>query len=200
MNTSKLVPFKCLEQQTLLCSEAIHDFSMSSSQSFSAARWKTSVHHQRGSDWCATSVRNNLASWTRKSKAIFTPSVSDMSTTLSAISLLLITSLKRSLGQRNIFTRVCHSVHGSKVSILGSSLCRWSLCRGSLSGRPPCRDSVKSGWCPSYWNAFLLLIHFSVHPSKTSQIGMECQCSLSVDADDQCKWALSDVFLLFYPS
>ena len=61
---------------------------------------------------------------------------------------LLITARKRSLGQGNVFTPVCHSVHKergslfqyeSQVTWLGRSFCpEDSLCpRGSLSGRPP---------------------------------------------------------------
>ena len=62
----------------------------------------------------------------------------------------VITACKRSLGQGNIFTPVCYSVH-----------------RGEYLGRYP-RDQVHppssacweiratSGWYASYWNAFLL--------------------------------------------
>ena len=109
---------------------------------------------------------------------------------------VIFTARKRSLGQGNVFTCVCHSVYwwggisvwchflsdclvpcsfgrvsvSGPMSLLGSlcpgegavclgvSLCRGSLSRGSLSGRPPNRDprTVKSGQYTSYWNAFLL--------------------------------------------
>ena len=49
-------------------------------------------------------------------------------------SLHIFTARKRSLGQGNIFTRVCHSVHrGGGVSVWCHFLLRESLSRGSLS-------------------------------------------------------------------
>ena len=72
---------------------------------------------------------------------------------------LFITARKRSYGQGNVFTPVCHSVQGISVPacitghMTGGSLSRWSLSKGvsgglspgvlcpggSLSGRPPVR-------------------------------------------------------------
>ena len=89
--------------------------------------------------------------------------------------MVVITARKRSLEQGNVFTRVCHSVHG--VSVQGGlcpggsrsrGLCTggWVSVQGGLSSRgslsrgegfcqeyPPCM--VKSGRYASYWNAFL---------------------------------------------
>ena len=55
------------------------------------------------------------------------------------------------LGQGNVFTSVCHSVHRR-----GLSLCPgWgvSVKEGLCQGEPP--RTVKSGRYASYWNAFL---------------------------------------------
>ena len=84
--------------------------------------------------------------------------------------MIIITARKRSLGQGNIFTPVCHSVHsggawsGGGSSGPGGCLVLW---RGLLPGvvpgpggclvetpRPP--DGYCCGRYASYWNAFLL--------------------------------------------
>ena len=94
---------------------------------------------------------------------------------------------KRSLGQGNVFTRVCHSVHRGEGALcmislpvwlpgpmfLPGGLCLWShVPSGRVSitdtpfdrdlpgQRPPC--TVRSGWYASYWNAFLLTV-ISLH-------------------------------------
>ena len=59
------------------------------------------------------------------------------------------TARKRSLGKGNVFTRMCHSVHGR--SLYGVTSCL-SLVPCPFQGRSP---SVKSGRYASYWNAFL---------------------------------------------
>ena len=51
----------------------------------------------------------------------------------------------------NVFTPVCHSVHGVGGSLSGRSLSRGGLCQGDP-------HTVKSGRYASYWNAFLLNI------------------------------------------
>ena len=57
---------------------------------------------------------------------------------------------KRSLGQGNMFTPVCHSVHGGVA---------WSR-RGVPGPGGPGGDTFPDGYCcgryASYWNAFLL--------------------------------------------
>ena len=78
----------------------------------------------------------------------------------------LITARKRSLGQGNVFTNVCHSVHGG-----------WG--RGCLPlgptgihppGHTPGRDGHWSRRCASYWNAFLFNIWFAFIDMFTSFI------------------------------
>ena len=90
----------------------------------------------------------------------------------------VITTRKRSLGQGNVFTHVCYSVHRGRGSLYDVTSClvawphvpsRGSLSRGDsaggvsvqgvLSGRPPRQRPPhmgKSGRYTSYWNAFLL--------------------------------------------
>ena len=76
-----------------------------------------------------------------------------------------IAARKRSLGQGNIFTRVCHSVQGSG-SVEGGGLC--------LGGRgvsvTVTYGTVKSGRYTTYWNAFLFEKEISDHTNKTSRI------------------------------
>ena len=92
---------------------------------------------------------------------------------------LLITARKRSLGQGNLFTPVCHSVHRGR----GSAQTPWmqtppgcrapELSRSPKLGRPPrCRPTRSwaeppdadpllrstSGRYASYWNAYLLYL------------------------------------------
>ena len=89
----------------------------------------------------------------------------------------IFTALKRSLGQGNVFTSVCHSVQGGGVTSQHASQIPWlvswgSTPRGSLhpgvrvylhgglpSGRPPHATGTRKG--DSYWNAFLLKSKFS---------------------------------------
>ena len=89
----------------------------------------------------------------------------------------VITARKRSLGQGNVFTHVCHSVQGGSLYDVSSCLDVWchvpsgvggslslvpcSFGGGSLSGRlldrdlPPLPRTIKSERYASYWNAFL---------------------------------------------
>ena len=73
----------------------------------------------------------------------------------------IFTARKRSLGQCNIFTSICHSVHGG-----GGLPHRDPLNRDAPGQRPPQTETiprtVKSGRYASYWNAFLLSL-FLVH-------------------------------------
>ena len=69
--------------------------------------------------------------------------------------LLIFNARKRSLGQGNVFTRVCHSAHGG-----GGGIC---ILRGSHPvgwADPPAHENYgirsASGWNASYWNAYLL--------------------------------------------
>ena len=71
-----------------------------------------------------------------------------------------ITACKRSLGQGNVFTHVCHPVHGGSLYDVTSCLTARSYVPsgGSLSRdisvrKPP--GIVNSGQYASYWNAFL---------------------------------------------
>ena len=86
----------------------------------------------------------------------------------------IITARKRSFGQGNIFTPLCHSVHGGGGRVPGPGGClvrggclvqggAWSggclvPWGGCLDGDPP--DSYWCGWCASYWNAFLFKYSF----------------------------------------
>ena len=73
---------------------------------------------------------------------------------------VLITARKRSLGQGNVFTCVCHSFHRGKGGLHSGGL---PLGRGSASrglSRPPL-ELWKAGSYASYWNAFL----FAMVPS-----------------------------------
>ena len=79
------------------------------------------------------------------------------------------TARKRSLGKGNVFTCMCHSVHGRSLFDVTSclslvpfpfqgDLCPGGLCPGeSLSGGLPRQraPTVKSRRYASYWNAFL---------------------------------------------
>ena len=84
----------------------------------------------------------------------------------------VITARKRSLGQGNVFTRMCHSVHRGRRSALGGSTFRAPASRGvCLQGvwiQGSWADPLRymryygirstSGRYASYWNAFLFLI------------------------------------------
>ena len=92
------------------------------------------------------------------------------------ISHKLITARKRSLGQGNIFTPVCHSVQSGGV-LRGGCLVPGGLpAPGGAWWRPP-------GYCcgrhASYWNAFLLKIGLfgskSVNSLKTNTTCIPCE-------------------------
>ena len=103
----------------------------------------------------------------------------------------IFTSCKRSLGQGNVFTPVCHSVH--RESSLSRGVSVRGICLGGLCPRgvsvwgvsdlgdtpwqrpPPC--TVTSGRYASYWNTFL----FSSSLSEKSSYGKTkndqvCRC------------------------
>ena len=80
--------------------------------------------------------------------------------TLIVPMLHFITARKRSLGQGNVFTPVCHSVHRGRVSVWvisvqgglcpGGSLSRWvsvqeDLCLGGLCSGSPCHRDPPYG-------------------------------------------------------
>ena len=82
-----------------------------------------------------------------------------------------ITARKRSLGQGNIFTPVCHSVHRGgvrgccqwgvcMVASGGGGVVAWGACVVALGGGCVWYTEIRSisGWYASYWNAFLLII------------------------------------------
>ena len=72
------------------------------------------------------------------------------------------------LASNEVWGKVMFLLVSAILSTGGRSLSRGRLCasrslsRGSLSGRPPNRDSVKSGWCVSYRNAFLYISQYTL--------------------------------------
>ena len=97
----------------------------------------------------------------------------------------IIAARKRSLGQGNVFTPACHSVHREGVGFpacvtghMTEGVCLWwggwsasrelgrapQVCRQGEVGRPPLPRYMgyyeirsTSGWYASYWNAFLVI-------------------------------------------
>ena len=67
------------------------------------------------------------------------------------------------LWQGNVFTPVCHSVHGEGGSLSRGSLSRGSRSRGSLSGRPPRVRLRAGGTHPTEMHSclWLILLQFS---------------------------------------
>ena len=71
--------------------------------------------------------------------------------------MILFTARKRNLGQGNVFTPVCHSVHRGRCI----PACNVCLRKGCLPHQwadthpfPRHRDGHINGWYASYWNAF----------------------------------------------
>ena len=166
VNTSKLVPFKCLEQQTLLCSEAIHDFSMSSSQSFSCLTLKSLRSSPKGKRlkvnvlWLECVITSRLEQVNLKLYS------HRASATCSAIPLLLIAYYRpqTKLWEGNLFTPACHRE--------GALSDRDALDRDHPGQRSPRTEitrwtetppgqrhpyTVKSGRYAYSWNAFLYI-------------------------------------------
>ena len=111
--------------------------------------------------WHIKQYRNTPRTWP------FQLHVSNVAVIIVVGQLCIFTSLKRSLGQGNVFTHVCHSVHEGRESMydVTSCLAAWSHVpsRGYLSLDPPGQRwtetplsrTIKSGRYTSYWNAFL---------------------------------------------
>ena len=83
--------------------------------------------------------------------------------------LAIFTARKRSLGQGNIFTPVCHSVHGGGgVPVPRGACSRGSACSrgvpalGVPGGDPPTPDSYCCGRYAPYWNASLFVLSSNV--------------------------------------
>ena len=75
---------------------------------------------------------------------------------MGRMGLELITARKRSLGQFDVFTHVCHSVHGGGFSVRGEGLCPGGLCpRGSLCQEHPHDKERARGTHATGMNAFL---------------------------------------------
>ena len=74
-----------------------------------------------------------------------------------------LTARKRSLGQGNIFTCVCHSVHGGGVRGCGGVCGYREGMRGCWAGACIGHDEIgsMSGRYASYWNAFLFYYKIS---------------------------------------
>ena len=111
---------------------------------------------QTMTDEPCTSIRSTIApdicrmfwSWNKDTRILFIKPATHVCT--------IITARKRSLGQGNIFTPVCHSVHRGEGGCLvpGGSVPGGDLLPGGcLVETPP--DGYCCGRYASYWNAFL---------------------------------------------
>ena len=80
----------------------------------------------------------------------------------------IITARKRSLGQGNVFTAVCHSVHREGVSLTETPLNRDHQDRSHWTETPLDRDppTVMIGRHTLYWSVFLFGKFFAEHRMK----------------------------------